>query len=313
MRSPVAIFLFNRPEETRRVLSSIFEARPSELFVIADGPRPGVAEDIDACEQARGVVDEFDWLCPVHRCYSEINLGCTHRVSSGLDWVFFNVPEAVILEDDCLPSQQFFSFCDEMLELYREEPRVHMVSGSNYLFGKCSPDADYYFSNLYHIWGWASWRRAWRYYDVEMRAWSGLRKTDWVERHLSHAGMARTARFFFDGAYEGFVNAWDYQWVLSGWLQGAYSITPASNLITNLGFGPNATHTLHADAPLAKLKIGELRFPLNHPAVLECASRIDQLEWQSMYGKANFRFQRLKGSRFWKILRRFRKRLSASL
>ncbi len=170
MDTAVALLLFRRPEETARVFERIREARPSRLFLIADGPRPGNEEDARGCEEARAVVERVDWPCDVVRDFAEENLGLKRRIPSGLDRVFSEVEEAIVLEDDCLPHPSFFPYCAELLDRYRDDERIVHITGSQLL--RIPPaEASYHFSRYPHVWGWASWRRAWDLYDVDLADW----------------------------------------------------------------------------------------------------------------------------------------------
>jgi hypothetical protein len=266
LRTPVAFLIFNRPDETARVFREIARARPPRLLVVADGPRPGRPGEAEACRAARSVVSRVDWPCEVLTDFSEANLGCRARVSSGITWVFEQVEEAILLEDDCLPDPSFFPFCEELLARYRGDERVMSVSGDNFQFGRRRTPASYYFSRHPHIWGWASWRRAWRHYDAEMKAWPALRETPWLSRLLGDEEAARYWRHVFDETHAGRVNTWDYQWVFAIWLREGLTAIPEVNLVTNIGWGGESTHTSAAASPLANLPAGEMRFPLSHPA-----------------------------------------------
>ena len=162
LRTPVALLIFNRPDTTERVFNAVAKARPSKLLVVADGPRDSRPGEAARCEQTRAIIKRVDWDCEVITNFADRNMGCKLRVSSGIDWIFEQVEEAIILEDDCLPDPSFFRFCDEMLERYRDNERVGMVSGGNLQFGRHRGTGSYYFSKYTHIWGWASWRRAWK-------------------------------------------------------------------------------------------------------------------------------------------------------
>lgn len=156
----IVFLIFNRPEETARTFAAIKAARPSTLLVVADGPRLDRAGEQELCARTRTVIDGVDWPCEVLRNFADANIGCGRRVSSGLDWAFSQVDEAVILEDDCLPDPSFFPYCDELLERYRTDERIMMVSGNNFQNGASRTWDSYYFSRLPHCWGWATWRRA---------------------------------------------------------------------------------------------------------------------------------------------------------
>ncbi len=115
LHTPVALVVYNRPERTARVFEAVRQARPSHLFVIADGPHPSRQGDTERCAAVRAIVEQVDWPCQVARDYADTNLGLKRRVEGGLSWLFGCVEEAIILEDDCLPHPCFFSFCQELL------------------------------------------------------------------------------------------------------------------------------------------------------------------------------------------------------
>jgi hypothetical protein len=256
--------IFNRPDTTRLVFEELRKARPPKILVIADGPRQKVSSDAERCAASRAVIERIDWPCEVLKNYSDVNLGCRNRISSGLDWAFYLVPEAIILEDDCLPEPTFFRFCQELLELYRDDERIMMISGDNFQNGCRRTDDSYYFSLHAHVWGWASWRRAWKRYDVDMRDWQEIRRGGWLRDILDDESSVRYWRRIFDRVASGNINTWDYQWMFACWLQGALVILPGVNLISNIGFRPDATHPT-ADEGLSALATESISFPLKHP------------------------------------------------
>jgi len=257
------------------------------LLLVADAPREDRPEEAELCRRTREIVADVDWPCEVHTCFADRNMGCKRRIASGLDWVFSEVEEAIILEDDTLPDHSFFPFCTELLERFRHDERVHMIRGTNFLNGKRVTSASYYFSRFYNIWGWASWARAWRHYDVEMREWPRLRDTDWLESKLPRAGMAPLVRYFLDETHAGRIDTWDYQWMLCGWLNDALAITPESNLVRNIGFGAEATHTVGSGDRLNALGVSSMRFPLRHQDDVRAHDRADELEWDYTYPQAS--------------------------
>ncbi len=280
LRAPVALMIFNRPGFTARVFERIAAAKPSRLLVVADGPRAEHPDDARLCWETRAVIERVDWPCEVETNYADVNLGCKERIASGLEWVFGQTDEAIILEDDTVPDPSFFAYCDELLERYRDEPRVQMISGSNVLPAERSGPDSYYFSRCYHIWGWATWARAWRAYDIEMRGWPARRDSRWLERLLGGVTEARIARAAFDAAYAGEVPTWDFQWVFAAWAQDGLSVTPRHNLVTNIGHGELASHERNPDHPFARLPTRELPFPLRHPAAIAVDQAADRAEWR---------------------------------
>jgi hypothetical protein len=265
--TPVAFIIFNRPETTERVFAEIAKARPCKLLVISDGPRGNKPGEADKCKAARSIIYRVDWPCEVLKNYSDVNMGCKNRVASGLDWVFQMVPEAIILEDDCLPDPTFFRYCEEVLERYRDDERIGMISGDNFQFGQKRGDASYYFSRYTHIWGWASWRRAWRHYSREASAWPALRDGGWLDILAGTSNERKHWSRVFQSVYEGRIDTWDYQWTLALWSQGMISVMPNANLIKNIGFGAEATHTRGASI-YANMKIESVDFPLKHPHII---------------------------------------------
>jgi hypothetical protein len=280
LTTPVALFLFNRPLTTARVLEAIAKAHPTRLFLIADGPRRDHPTDAQRCVQAQQVVQELPWSCLVRRNYATSNLGLPLRVVTGLNWVFTQVDECIILEDDCLPSPSFFRFCAEMLERYRHEPRIWQVNGYRWLPGPSPTEDSYYVSRNTCPWGWATWRRAWQHYDVRCAAWGERRQTRWLEQLIAHPRAARYFRQQFDKAWRGEARQWSAQWTFACWLHGGLTIAPAVDLVQNLGFGEDATHTMHTN-PRFQEPLGELEWPLRHPATLE-RNRVAEAQWSAL-------------------------------
>lgn len=265
LTTPVAFIIFNRPDTTERVFTEIAKAKPPKLLVVGDGPRANRLGEAEKVAATRAIVKRVDWDCEVLTHFSEVNLGCKRRVSSGIDWVFEQVEEAIILEDDCLPDPTFFRFCQELLERYRHDQRIGMISGDNFQFGNRRNDDSYYFSKYVHIWGWASWRDRWaNSYDVAMSRWPRIRDEAWL---TDMAGNVREAVFWhkvFERVYRGEIDTWDYQWVFANWVEGRMTILPSVNMISNIGFDGNATHTT-GDSDLANLARCPIGFPLKHP------------------------------------------------
>ncbi|OAI41378.1 hypothetical protein AYO41_01630 [Verrucomicrobia bacterium SCGC AG-212-E04] len=286
--APVVLIIFNRPHETRRVFEAIRQVSPKRLLVAADGPRKGISGDVERCNEARRATENIDWPCEVGRRYLDENLGCRRAVSSAITWVFEQVDEAIILEDDCLPDSTFFRFTTELLEHYRMDERVGMISGNNFVPLEKSPSKgmNYYFSRHCHIWGWATWRRAWWHFDLEMKDWPAMRKKRrWLEALTGSSVAANFWRRAFDDAFEGHpdgLNTWDGAWTYACWLHGMLSVVPARNLVQNIGFGGEGTHTNSSDA-VTNVPAASLEFPLTHPSLVEAAVAADELEEQTVF------------------------------
>ncbi len=270
---PVVLFLFRRPALTARVFAAIAQARPRRLFLVADGPRPDHPAEAAACAAARAVVQRVDWPCTVTHDYAETNLGLPARFETALAAVFAAVDQAIILEDDCLPSASFFRFCAELLARYADDPRVMAISGDR--FTPSGVAASYAFSRYPHCFGWATWRRAWQFYDAAMLDWPRLRATPWLNAMFRDRRAARHWRGTFDAVYARQIDSWAYRWTYSCWRHGGLTALPAVNLVQNIGFGDDSTHTHNPDSPIANLPAGELAFPLRHPPAVVPDERSD--------------------------------------
>ncbi len=265
LRTPVAMMVFSRPETTRRVFEVVRAARPERLLVVADGPRAARPADVERCATVRAIFDAVDWPCVVEREFAAENLGCRRRMASGLDWVFSRCEEAIVLEDDCLPDPSFFPYCEELLERYRDDRRVMAVGGVNFQDGARRGDASYYFSRFVHVWGWATWRRAWQRYDAGMSTWPARRAERYLETFLGSPEAAQYWRGLLDRTYAGEIDTWDYQWLYAVWQECGVVATPNVNLVSNIGAGPEATNT-QATNRFFDLPTRPIELPLRHPA-----------------------------------------------
>jgi len=284
INAPVVFMVFNRPSVTRAVFARIAEAKPARLLVIADGPRRHITGEAEKCREVRSIFDDIDWDCELSINFADHNLGCRDRISSGLNWVFSQVESAIILEDDCLPVPSFFRYCDELLERYRDDARVMTICGSNWL-RETSSDSSYVFTTHCSIWGWATWRRAWRTYDVDLKSWAKKK----LENPFAHLplrdkevkALTRTLDNLADNdSTNRTVDAWDFQWFYNCYIHGGLAVTPTVNLVSNIGFGSDATHTVNARSKLARIPSRDIEFPLGHPKSIELS-----LEYEDAYYK----------------------------
>ncbi len=266
---PILYILFNRPDRIEPSFAPIRRYRPERLYLAADGPRPGAPNDPERCRLAREKVRALiDWPCDVRTLFRDHNAGCGLHVSSSISWMFESEDSGAIIEDDCVVADEFFPFCQEMLERHRNDPRVAQVNA----FVPHPPAADSNatsFSEYPAIWGWATWRRAWRDMDFEMKQWPSLRWRIWsrfppLEACIHfllwrgvHQKILRTGR----------ADAWGFQWSIAVMMNRRLCVQPEVNLVENIGFGPDSTHCRHAapDDPRAQVRRGHLRFPLRHP------------------------------------------------
>ncbi|MEK7104541.1 MAG: glycosyltransferase family 2 protein [Patescibacteria group bacterium] len=235
--SPVLFIIFNRPNATNLVFAEIKKIKPQKLFIAADGPRKDVPEDYKKCAQTREIIKKIDWPCEVKTLFHKENLGCGLGPLTAINWFFENVEEGIILEDDCVPDQSFFYFCQELLEYYRNNKKIMHISGDNFQYGKKRGFSSYYFSEYAHGWGWATWRRAWKYNNIELL-------NPELRRHI-----------------------WDKQWYLSIRKRGGLAILPNVNLVSNIGIGGDSTHTKEP-IHYANLPAKQIVFPLIHPKII---------------------------------------------
>jgi hypothetical protein len=262
MQTAVALFVFNRPDTTRRVFERVAEAQPPVLFIVGDGPRSDVPEDEERVKEVREVVTDVDWECEVHTEFADSNLGVRERISSGISWVFEHVDEAILLEDDCLPHRDFFQFCQEMLEVYRSDERVMDITGTNAQERWKDDRQDYHFTYHGIIWGWATWADAWEKYDPEMSLWGDEEIRARVRDVFANDADFRYQKRLYDRTYTGELETWDYQWSFARQRNSGLSVVPSRNLVSNIGFGSGTFHEDTTDDPRADLSTFPMEFPV---------------------------------------------------
>lgn len=279
----IALIIFNRPKFAEKVLERIAQAKPDILFVIGDGPRVSVVEDDALVRETRALVDRGDWARQVITNYSEANMGCAIRVQSGLSWVFEQVDRCIILEDDCLPDPSFFLFCEELLDRYADDRRVTHITGDSFLKDGWLGQGSYYGSVYPFIWGWATWRRAWQHMDLKLSEWPRLKSTSWLADYLQDFGAARywSARFDYVVRSER-LDTWDISWVFACWRMGGVAIHPNVNLVRNIGWGVESTHTKES-VDVLQVETCEIKFPLRHPQTLHIERAVDNALFERIF------------------------------
>ncbi len=290
MNTPILILLFNRPKETKILINRLRNLKPSKIYISQDGPRKSLEKDTILCESVKDLLKDIDWDCEVKKKFNKINLGCRTSVSLALNWFFENEESGIILEDDCIPSNSFFNFCEEMLKKYKNYENIYSISGSNFQNNQQIGDGDYYFSKYAHCWGWATWKRAWNKYDDDMKFWTKFKKSDlWKKLHLIPLEKKYWLKIF-DNVYERKIDSWAYVWLASVWYAGGKSIIPNKNLIINIGFNEFATNTLSTSKlDQNKLKFLEYENNLTHPSEQKINYKADEYVFNNHFnGKYNF-------------------------
>lgn len=282
MHTAVLFLIFNRPDTTIRVFESIRQAKPPRLYVAADGPRKDKVGEKEKCEEVRSIIKQVDWDCKVKTLFRDENFGCGKAVSQAISWFFEQEEEGIILEDDVLPHPDFFLYCEELLERYRNVEQIKLIGGRNHLY-KNESEKDsysYYFSSINHIWGWASWRRVWTLYNFDLtnvpyRAFSKALSNIYIDKNV-----VRFWKYHYFLMKYHMINTWDYQLDIVLLYNKSYSIVPNVNIVKNIGFGSDATHTVVGDTLKTQCESHPI-LPLNHPQVIVLASDKDKIELEN--------------------------------
>lgn len=257
LNTPILLLIFNRPDTTKKVFEAIREQRPKYLYVASDGPRSDNHDDIDLCRQCIDITSNIDWPCEVKTLLRDTNLGCGLGPATAITWFFDHVDQGIILEDDVFPDQSFFYFCEQMLERYKHDHRMMHISGCYFLEAHGEPSLQsYYFTKHIHVWGWASWKRAWKLYDYKMKDLSILESNERLSKY--YGGYSIFWKDIFRGMKNRGDDIWDYQWMFSIYKNDGIAINPTINLTKNIGFNSNATHTKNPESVFTKIKLSSL-------------------------------------------------------
>lgn len=286
---PILFLVFNRPDTTGKVFQSIREARPKRLYVACDGPRDTNGDDEASIAKVQSIVECIDWPCDLKKLYRKKNLGCKIAVSNAIDWFFDSEEEGIILEDDCLPHPEFFDFCKVLLERYRKNDSVTVITGNNFQGGIARGSASYYFSKYNHCWGWACWRRSWSHYNGELPFWPDWKESNAWRQKLPSRAERRHWGSVFDIVKANEIDSWAYPWTACVWKHGGLTATPNVNLVSNIGFGPDATHTKLADSALAGLRTQGLGV-IKHPESVIRDEEADRYTFDKIFEGYRYRF-----------------------
>lgn len=282
---PVLLVIFNRPEKTSRVIDALRQVKPTQLFIAADGPRPDRPEDSEKCRLARQAALEIDWPCEVQTRFLEKNVGCGLGVSSGITWFFDHVENGIILEDDCLPHPHFFPFCDELFTRYAQDQRIMGINGLA-PYPERSHPYDYHFSRRFRCAGWATWKRAWKNFSYECDGINEAEFFEMVKAYYPDSFRRRPWVENFRKVKTGDLKTWAFRYEIAQFSQNGLFIVPERNLMANIGFDGEATHTRCENPIYSTLKTHPLRFPLRHPPYVFADDRqervLEKLEFLSL-------------------------------
>lgn len=284
VKVPILLIVFNRLSVVQKVFEQIRKYQPHQLFIAADGPRKGNATDEVKCKEVREwLISNIDWECELRTLFRDENVGCGYGPSGAISWFFEHVEMGVILEDDCVPSLQFFDFAQEILERYKDNEAIMAVNGSNFQEHKWGNASYYYSTQNSPFWGWATWRRAWRNFDFDLKGYSKCK----LSKMIRYYGVSKAERSWWLNVYLGLKNgvygnsAWDYQFIFSIWKNKGMTIMPNVNLVSNVGFDDDATHTVNPNDVTANRPVEDI-YPLIHPLTINICKEAD-LYYHNLY------------------------------
>lgn len=264
LNTPILLIAFNRPSLTKEVFKKIRDAKPNKLYIAIDGPRKKFQFDKEKINQVYNIFEDIDWHCKTSFLKRDVNLGCKIAVSEAINWFFSQESKGIILEDDCVPNSDFFIYCQELLNRFENNPEIQMITGNNFQDGITRGDSSYYFSKLTHVWGWATWKRAWDKYDVNMSFWPKFKNSKEFKNVFKDKKATNHFRSIFDAVHKGKIDTWDYQWNACVWFNQGLCVTPNQNLVTNIGFGVDATHTKDVNEKHKGSRPTDKILPLDH-------------------------------------------------
>lgn len=281
--TPILLIVFNRPHLTAKVLDSLLALQPDTLYVAADGPRQNNSSDIKRCSETRGLIkSKITWPCQLKTRFLNENKGCGKAVSEAISWFFSENEQGIILEDDCLPDPSFYTFCEQLLLKYKSNEEIMHIGGANFQDGKKRGDGSYYFSSEIHVWGWASWKRAWNTFDYNISDLQQFTATDKIKKYYQDKTIIRYWYNIFQRMQTHEIDTWDYQWRYAIWKSGGLAIIPQKNLVSNIGFGADATHTT-ATASSDNVPSQAIDNVLVHPAAIIRDTAADQYTFDHHY------------------------------
>lgn len=296
LNTPVALIFFTRYDTFEKVFAEVRKAKPKELFLIQDGPRENHSNDLENIEKCRKIAENIDWDCKVYKNYSETNLGCGRRPASGISWVFEHTDRVIILEDDCIPCETFFPYCEEMLERYKDDERISYISGLNHFEEWDCDKFSYFFTKTGAIWGWATWKRAWARYDYYVNAINNtytkkMLLYQFCDKYAGERRIKTWEETYIDLKNNKKLSFWDAQWGIVKFSQSQFVIVPKYNQIHNIGVGASSSHAQNVNYTKYKkyknfvfIPMKKLEFPLVHQDYCMCDNEYDRLVYKCISG-----------------------------
>ncbi len=290
IQTPVLLILFNRFDTALQVIAQLRLAKVQRLYLFSDGPRTNRASESAILNEVQEkILAQIDWPCEIITRFEPKNEGPRLAIGKAITWFFEHEEEGIVLEHDCVPNQSFFHFCQELLTHYRHDERIMHISGDNFQFGNWRGDGSYYFSKLNHIWGFATWRRAWKQYDVDMKAYPEFREKGQVNTQIDFARGQKIWTDTFDKTFSGTLQTWDYQWTFAMWLKDGFAILPNKNLVSNVGFDALALNTTNPNHRLANLETFDIK-DIAHPSVVQIDAKADKYSINEVFNPTILKF-----------------------
>lgn len=280
--TPILFIIFNRPDTTQIVFNKLKQLKPKKLYISADGPRKNKDGEAEKCKLTREIINQVDWECDVKKLFNDENLGCKKAVSNAIIWFFENEDQGIILEDDVVPAKSFFDFCSFLLEYYKDDSDIMHISGNNFFSERIDIPFSYYFSIYPHIWGWATWRRAWKLFNAQIPDFPEYKSNNSIDSILKDRREKKYWLRKFELVYNNQVDTWDYQWLYTIWKNKGLCITPVKNLATNIGFRDDATHTVNKNSKLADIPAEEIN-NIVHPDKKIISQSFDKITFQEIH------------------------------
>ena len=285
MNVAILLLIWRRPVHTKKIIDSIRKVSPKKIYISSDGPIKDDIENQKLVKLTRDVVlEEINWKCDLKTNFLNVNKGCKLAVSCGISWFFDNEEEGIILEDDCLPNNDFYLFCESLLKKYKNDHRIWAVCGNGYQVNKTNKNESYFFSKYVDVWGWATWKRCWKKYDKDMRSWKSNRELFLTNNIFgNHRELNYWKKIFDNLFFNKTPDTWDYHWQYLCFINSGMVCMPYCNLVQNIGFGDGATHTTceQTHPYFYTKKLGNIRFPLQHPTTFimqkECDKHIQNI------------------------------------